>query len=194
MVCRPEKWVNDQLGLLDLPEQIQKYVDEGTINAANALSLRKLPKDRILDYLQAAMTESPEVFSPKIEEAVKELRSAANTGVKAGPPEFKAVAKPRKPSAFKQAIEEFNRTGTIADLRSMIDVQGISNPFDAVVATLQWALHLDPISVEAERAKWNAEQAVKAEAKRQREEEKAAKKQADAAKEIQNAVNSELAA
>lgn len=192
MVHRPEKWVKEQLGLLDLPPEILKLIDDGKLCTANANSLKKLPADRIADYLQAALTETPDVFGPKVEELAKELKAAALTGRRANT-EFVPQGKVRKTTAIKVALAEIEQTGVASELRSLADTTGVTTIDGAIELTMRWFLGLDPVSVAAERAKWDAEQKVKAEAKAKKDAEKAAKAAADAAKEVATAVEAGLA-
>lgn len=186
MVSKGEKWVDQQLDLLDLPEVVQKLVDESKICVMNALSLRKV-KDRIEDFIQAAMTETPDIFGPKIEEYVREAKASALSGKKSVV-EFKPTARVRKTTELKGTIEEVSSTGTAPDLKALLETQGITDPFDAAIAALKWVLHLDPVSVSAEKAKWDAERAVVAANAKKRADEREAKKQAQAAAEVANVV------
>lgn len=181
-VNKSEKWVAEQLGLLELPDEVKKLVDEGKIVVNNALALRKV-KDRLDEFLQAAMTEPSTTFVPRVELAVKEARTAALQGRKPNT-EFAPAAKPRTPGEVKAAYSEAENTGSVAELRAMIETQGIADPVAAAIATLKWFLHLDPVSVAAQKAKYDAEQAAKAEAKAKREAEAKAKKDKAAADEV----------
>lgn len=186
MVSKSEKWVDEQLGLLDLPEAVQKLVDDGKVCVMNALSLRKV-KDRIDDFIQAAMTETPDIFGPKVEEFLKESKAAALGGRKVVV-EFKPTARPRKTSELKNSLSEVEQTGSVSELKVLIETQGITDPVLAAIETLKWFLHLDPVSVAAERAKWDAEVAAKKVAADKRATEREAKKQAQAAAEVANHV------
>lgn len=193
MTHRTEKFVKETLGLLELPPQVQTLIDEGKLCSANAQSLRKLSEDQILNYLQAALTETPDVFGPKIEELVKELKSAAATGRKANN-EFAPKGFVRKTNAVRTALAEVQNTGVASELRSLVDTTGVTTVDGAIKLALEWFLGLDPVSIAAERAKWDAEQAQKREIQAKRDAERAAKKAAEAAAEVANAVEAGLGA
>lgn len=193
MVHRPEKWVKEQLNLLELPPTVLALMDEGKLCAANAQSLRRLPEDQISVNLQAALTETPDVFGPRIEELLNELKSTASTGRKAVAT-FAPKGCIRKTNVVRTALSEIESTGVSSELRSLADTVGVSSVDDALKLAIQWFLGLDPVSVAAERAKWDAEQKEKAEKAAKREAEKKAKEQAEAAKEVEKAVEAGLAA
>lgn len=185
-VKKSKKWVEDQLGLLDLPEKVRKLVDEGKVNSLNALSLRKIPAEHLDDFIQGAITDTSEVFQPRVETFVNELKKAASTGRKAST-EFIPSARPRKTTELKAAYEQFKQNGFAPELKTLLDTQGVNTPEGAVGVVLEWLLHLDPVSVSAEKAKWEQEKAAKEELAKQRAAERAAKKEA-AAKEAVAAV------
>lgn len=179
LVCKGEKWVKDQLGILSLPESIQKLVDEDKVGIANALSLKKLPLEKIGEFLTDAMTETPDIFGPKIETFVKELRTAAKEGRKPVSV-FEPPVRQRKKTDLTSILAEAEATGTAATLRTLIETQNITDPMAAALAVVKWALSLDPVSVAAERAKHEAAEAEKAEKAAKRQAEKEAKAAADA--------------
>lgn len=180
MVARGEKWVKDQLGILTLPESIQQLVNEDKVGIANALSLKKLPVEKIGEFLSDAMTETPETFGPKIESFLKELKTAAKEGRKPVL-SFEPPVRQRKATELKNLLAEAEGTGTVQELRTLLDTQGITDPVQAAIATLKYVLSLDPVSVAAEKAKFDAAQKEKEEKAAKKQAEKEAKAAADAA-------------
>lgn len=183
---KSEKWVKDQFNMNDLPEVVLKLIDTDKISLNNATALKSLPLDKIEDYLPAAMTESPETFVPRIGEIARELRAAAREG-RQPVTEFKPVVKVRKTSALKDAFAEFEQTGTIGELRSLLELEGPADPFTAAVVMLKWMMGLDAVSVAAQKAAFEAEKLAKAETAKKKAEEKQKKKDADAAKALADA-------
>jgi ParB/RepB/Spo0J family partition protein len=180
-VNQTERWVNEQLGLLDLAPDMLKLLDEGKLGVMNAMCLRRLPESVREEYLQAAMTETYEVFAPRVEQAIKDRRKAAMTGTKVEAT-FEAPIRARKKSELEPLITELNKTGAISSIRSLLDTQAITSPYDAAAAVLKWVLHLDPESVAIEKAKWDAEQKQKAaDTERRKAEKEAAKAEKDKA-------------
>ncbi len=179
-VGKSKQWVEGQLKLTKLTAGIQKLVDEGRLTVSNGISLATLPQDKQEEYLQAALSESPATFGPKITEVVKEIRAAARQG-RVVSTEFKAQATPRKTSSVKQLLTEIE-TGNPTTLTGMIQSQGITDPIKAGEYVIKWFFSLDEISVNQQKAKWEQEQREKEDAKRRRQEEAAAKKLADAKK------------
>jgi ParB/RepB/Spo0J family partition protein len=179
-------WIDVQLSLTKLTENLKKLLDEGKIVVSNAIELAKLPPEEIENHLEAAMTESPTVFCPRITERLKEIRAAAKEGrqAKTG---FTPSASPRKKSEWTTELEQVNKTGVAPTLFAVIETQGITDPRQAVIAVLQWALHMDPMSVAAQKAKYDAEQAKIAEKKAAKEAEKKAKQDAETAKALAEA-------
>lgn len=187
-LSKSDTWVKQQFNITELPEAIQKLIDEDKIALVNAVALKGLPKDKIEDYIQAAMTETPETFVPRITEIARELRSAAREGRKPDV-SFKPCVKVRRPSVLKDALSEFDQSGNVGEIRSLLELENPQNPFEASIVMLKWFMGLDKISVAAQKATWEAEQKTKEEAKAKREAEKKAKTDAEAAKAVTAVVN-----
>lgn len=181
-----EKWVKDTLKLADLPEVVAKLLDAGKVVAQNAEALGRLPAELLEEYLQAAMTEKPEVFVATVDEIVKEYTKSKKTGVK---PVVEFVAKPKlkKATELRAAIDEFTTTGTVAAVKTLVDLKGVTDPIAAAVLALEWALSLDPLTLQAEKAKFDQQRAdMKAAAEKRAADRKAAA-DAKAAAEVQAA-------
>jgi ParB family chromosome partitioning protein len=187
-VGKSKSWIEHQLKLTKLTPEIQKLVDDGQLTVSNAVSLSSLPADKQSEYLQPALTESPATFGPRITELVKEIRAAARQG-RVVDKSFKPTIIPRKTTQIKEIISEIE-TGNCLTLRSLLDNNNVTDPYEAAVLTAKFFASLDPQSVAMQKAKYDQEQAQLAADKTKREQERAEKKaQAarDAAKNVVNA-------
>lgn len=170
------KWVSDRLGLNKIEsEKIKELIDDGKITLLNAYALAKLPGDEQIEFLERAQIDAPEVFVQSVNERKKELNEAARQGREAKPVEF-------VPAAHLQKIGDLKEALTDDDFASqLITEAGVASTVEAFQLALKWALHLDPISVAAAKARWDADQQAKAESRERRAKERAEKK-AEAAK------------
>jgi ParB/RepB/Spo0J family partition protein len=168
-------WINQRLGLLKLDAEVQKLVDDSKISLPNAYQLSKLPKEEQLNFIDAAMTMTAGEFAPTVTKRAKELRDAARQGRESTAPTFEAVAYARKLSELKVENEK-NEVGP-----ALCAATGAKTATDGFKLGVQWALSLDPNSVAAQKAKWEAREAKKAEEKKKREVERAEKKEKEAA-------------
>lgn len=181
-----EKWVKDTLKLTDLPEVVAKLLDAGKVSVQNAEALKRLPAELLEEHLSAAMTEKAEVFVATVDEIVKEYAKAKKTGVK---PVIEFVAKPklRKATELRAAIDEFKTTGTVASVKTLLDLQGVTDPVAAVKVALEWALSLDTLTLQNEKAKFDTQRAEMKAAAEQRAADRKAKADAKAVEEVAKA-------
>lgn len=180
------QWISQRLGLTKIGnETIRNLIDEGQIPLSNAYALAKLPDDEQVDFTERAQTESPDVFLGGVTQRIKELKEAKRQGREAKPSEFTPTAHCQKISAIKEALEDNGLAN------QLIDAAGVATPVEAFQLGLAWVLHLDPVSVEAAKAKWDAQQQAKKEAADRRAAERAAAK-AQAAKEAADKAAAEL--
>lgn len=188
--CQSEAWVNQRLSLNDLLPEIQTLVNETKINLSNAYALSKLPHDEQKQHVDAAMTEKPQTFIPRMKERKKEIRDAKNAGRDTGPAEF-------KPSQHLQKLGDVKReysvlTGAekgdsvIVNILAENGVKVDDNVKKIVTLVTAWALHYDPKSQEEQRkaneARLKKREEEKERAKKKREEQRsqeAAQKAAD---------------
>lgn len=170
------QWISQRLSLnqIDNP-RVQELIDEGKITLANAYALVKLPAEELPDWVDRAMQEQPSEFIPQVNQRVKEVKEARRQGKKPKDAEFQPSAWLQKLRTIKDAIEgpEF--------ARGLVEQYGISDPVEAALMALKWVLHLDPNSVEAQKAKDEERKREREEAKKKREAERAAKKAEEAA-------------
>ena len=180
------QWIQQRLNLNKIDnEKITGLIDEGKITLSNAYALAKLPPEEMDDWVDRAMTESPDEFVPKVNDRVKEIREANRKGKDAGEQEFQPVAHLQKLRDIKSELEE-NEIGP-----ELIKRNNVSTPQEAFTLALKWVLHLDPDSVEEQKQKDEERKKQREEAKRQRE---AAKQEKEAEKKRKEAEEAAQAA
>jgi len=176
------QWIKERLGLTKIAsEEIQSLVNEGKITLANAYALAKLPAEEMADFVDRAITLSPDEFVPACQARAKEIRDAKRKGENADVAEFAPVAFLQKMKDVKEELE----TGAVASVL-LSDCQ---TPMDGYKRAIEWMLHLDPKSVEAQKAKDDARKAERDAAKKKRDIAKA-EKTAQKAKEAAAAAES----
>jgi len=153
-------WLSERLGLLKLIDQVGALVDSEDISLSNAYVLAKLPPDEQSDFVDRAMSMSPQEFTPTVHARIKELRDAKRQGRDANKAEFQPIAVLRGRS---EILSELENKGNIKSL-----LEGISTPEDAFKRALEWTLNLDPASVQLQKEKDDERKA-----NRQRQKEKA---------------------
>lgn len=173
-LAKSPTWLNDQLGLTKLPDNIGDLVDEGKINLSNAYVLSRLPKEEMTNFIERAMTQQPAEFAPQVHARVKEVREAKRQGREARGETFVATAYLHKIAVIK---EEIDHPKAIAALLEQFKPR---TPIEAAILALKWTLHSDPTSlVEAERKYREKKEQDKAE-KDKRDKEKTTRKALEA--------------
>lgn len=147
-VSKSTTWVFQRLSLLKLEESIQKLVDEGEIQIANAVALSKMPKEHQLEWLDPAMSQTPTEFVPACSDRVKELRAAIREGRKAKSVEFEPRARLRKMSELQDELESGEAGAEIC--------KSVKKVVDGFAAGVKWALQLDNASIEQAKAQFEA--------------------------------------
>lgn len=171
-------WIDNQLKLTKLPEAAQKLINDGQIVVSNGYALANLAglaDDEIANFMNSAQTTPPNEFSSRVDARVRQIRSERRTGrVPSKETGFEPVPIRQKEAALK---DEMNNP-TIGF--KLLDMMGCKTPIDGWNAAIKWVLHMDPISVEEGRKKYEADKAAEAEAKEKRKQERdeAARKQA----------------
>lgn len=158
-------WISARLRLNRIEnETIRELIDEGKIGLSNAYALAKLPADEHQSWVEDAMTLPPDQFIPKVTQRQKEIREANQRGEDT-PQEFQPTAYLQKVPAFKAELSSGEVGGRLT--------AGLSTPAEGFHRAIEWALHLDPESVQDQKAK--------AEQKRQEREERAEQRKRDRA-------------
>lgn len=177
-------WISGRLSLNKLAsEQAKQLVNEGKIGLSNAYALAKLPSDEQADWLDRAMTLAPDEFIPQTTERLKQIREARKQGKDATPAVFQPVPHMQKLKTLKEEFES-GETG-----RVLVAKNGASTAADGFALAIQWALHMDPDSVEVQKEKDVERRSQRDEKRRQKKAESAAKKTVKLEKELQEATS-----
>lgn len=150
--------VINTLNLTNIHPDIKDLVDKGEMRVTNAYQLGKLNHEDQLKYLDEALTDSPEIFTPKVAARLKEIREAAkgNKSEPSGPP-----MRVRKMPEVRERYESLSTNNNLSP-----------NEIGQLNA-LAWVLNQDPES----KAAWEKETK---ERELKAAQEKAAKKAKDA--------------
>lgn len=180
-------WVKERLGLTSIENPATvSLIDDGKICLSNAYALCKLPEAEQANFIDRAITAAPDEFIPTVNQRVKELKDAKVKGRDAAPSEFAPVAHLQKLSVIK---DEMAVSG--ATVFQIAQAHGISDPKALIGLTLSWVLNMDPVSVQAQKAKDDERRAIAKAAADKRALErakKAAEKKMQEASELQLAV------
>lgn len=161
-ISQSTQFVMQRFSLLKLDDSIQKLVDDGEIKLANAYALAKMPKEHQHEWTDSAIAQPPSEFVPACQQRIKELNKAQREGREAKSVEYEPQARLRKLSELKDE----QKTGELAaELTAEFNCKTAKEGFELAVA---WALQLDPHSIEAGRAKWEAAREAREEEKKRR--------------------------
>jgi ParB/RepB/Spo0J family partition protein len=154
-------WISERLGLLKLTEDIGILVDEDKIGLSNAYAMAKLPPEEQTNFVDRAMVMPPQQFTAIVNARVKEIRDAERKGRDPGKEKFTPVALLR---TRKELVAEMETPTTGPALCGEFKP---ATPQDAFALGIKWALNLDPVSVEQQKAR---DEERRAEAKRKKEQ------------------------
>lgn len=165
-------WVKERLNLANgiKNEKIIALVDEGKITLANAYALAKLPEDVQPEYVDRALTLSPAEFMPLAAERNKQIKEERRKGRTGEEVKFSPVAFMQSLKDVKEEAEK----GKIA--KAIVTELKVVDPVVAFQMGVKWCLHLDPKSVDAQKAKFDEMQKQTEENKKRRSAERAAEK------------------
>ena len=176
------QWITQRINLRKLRPEIAERVDSGEINASNAFALAKLPPEEQPDWVKRAMTQPSDTFVEACLARAKDIREQARAGKQKTEEVFSPVQRLRKIADIKLEFENGEAGATLVT-QDMTAIDGFK-------AAIEWVLHQDAPTLQADREKWEADKAARDEKKRKREEEREAKK---AAKEAEKAAKAEAA-
>jgi ParB/RepB/Spo0J family partition protein len=177
-------WISQRLGLTRIDnEQVTELINSGKISLSNAYALAKLPPDELASFVERAMTLPPDEFIPAVNNRIKEIKEAKRSGQDPEAQSFQPVAHLRKLSEIKKEMD----TPEIGAI--LIETLKIKKTTDAFNLAIQWMMHMDPTSIEAQKAEYDAREKKKAEEAAKRKVEREQKKAADAAKKSEEAAH-----
>lgn len=164
ILSKTPTWLSERLGLTKLIDDIAKLVDGGKINLSNAYALAKLPPEHQANYVDQAMTMTPQEFTPKVLQAKKELDKARREGRDSDSVDFQPAPHLQKIAAIKGEMEK-PKIGP--ELVKLLKLDKVDSKTEAAEkgfnAAIQWVLHMDPVSVEQQRKDHEArKEAIKA--------------------------------
>lgn len=180
-ISQSPSYVTNRLSFAKLDESIQALVNDGEINIMNATALAKLPRSEQHNFTDAAMQENSDTFVPTVSKRAKELRDAAAEGRKANPIKFEATPHLRK---LKDLIAALTTTELAAAITSQ---ENSKTAVEGFQAGLKYVVSLDSASIVEAEAKYDQQQADKADAKRKGAAERAAKQAKEVAAKAEKA-------
>lgn len=176
-LSRSESWLRERLQLVKLAPDIQALVDKGDLGLTNAYALTRLPIDKQAELLQSALSQSPAAFVPLATNVQKEVAAAKREGRKADTVTFKPSERLQRLAAIRDQKDFATKTPDQSSLVIAAKKNGVTTVEGAIAYALQWALHVDPETVSAEKQTWEAEQTKKAQDAQDRKAKREAEKQ-----------------
>lgn len=150
-------WLSERLGLTTLVDGIHEKVDGGLINLSNAYLLAKLPPEVQPEFVDMAMSMTPQEFGPKVLARKKELDKARREGRDPNASAFNPMPFLQKLTAIKEEIVA-GKVGSqlVKAIKADSKTEAAERGFQL---GLNWVLHMDPMSVETQKTEHDAHQA-----------------------------------
>lgn len=176
-------WVIDRLSLTKLDKPLQELVDKGDLNLSNAFALAKLPVEEQTNFLDRALTMTPQEFSGVVQNRKKELDKAKRRGEDAPAEAFVAPVHCRKMAEIKDELSASKIGPTL--VRTQLDLEALQTKGEVAEAAfalaVKWMLHQDAASVEAAKNKDDQRKAALADAREKAKKANVETRAADAA-------------
>jgi ParB/RepB/Spo0J family partition protein len=140
-------WIGKLLGLLKLPDEVQKSVNRGDMPLDSAYLLSKMPRRLMAECLHDAKTLSALKFRPIAAAATKRFQEAVAHGRLE---EF--YTREFTPHPYLRHLKEIQ--AEMAHHQAgpeLVATLGCKNPIDGFYAACQWFIHLDPESIKVQR-------------------------------------------
>lgn len=165
-------WVDTRLSIDNLKDEIKQLINEGRIHLTNAYALSKIDEDEQMTHLEAAMTENPKTFVPRMKQRAKEIKDAHKAGKDAAPAGFVPVQHLQKVGDIKRELE-----AGLPTVAALLKEYGVpAEGLEAAKVCLLWVLSFDKLSQEQQRRDYDVKAAERAAEKErikaQREKEK----------------------
>lgn len=172
-VSQSRTWVEKTLSLLNLTDEIKKLVNEGRIKVSNAYALSKLPREEQQEHVQAAISEPHNIFLPRMQERIDEIKKAKKEGRSVEKVEWKPTKSLRKAGDIKTECEylinkEFGKSSIIKN----IEKNELTSPKDVATFVISWVCNFDKVSQEKQKVLHVASVKAKKEETDRRKEEK----------------------
>ena len=147
-------WVNWLLGLLRLPPDIQKSVNRGEMPIRSGYMLSRMPRVLQRQYFEQAKTLSASQFQRLAAGVIKDFKDAVRLGAME-----QFYVREFTPQSYLRHLKEILAEVTHHHAGpSLIASLGCKTALDGFYAALQWVVHLDPESIEEQRATAQARQ------------------------------------
>lgn len=175
-------WLSERFHLMKLTAKIQALVNENKIGLASAYALAKCPEEMQEQLLDEAQTTPTQDFVLKVQTLLKNHKKAITEGKTPGQQEFVASPKLQKVNTLQEVMD--GKFDAFGPLNARVQPTDAKSGF---MLGIQFALHLDPISVENAKKDYEARQkklkedaeARKAERERLKREKEAAEQPKD---------------
>lgn len=146
LVKKSPTWIRSIIGLAKLPANLRLLVDRGEIGVENGLMLAKIPPQLQADYIDAARTLPSREFKPIAAAVVKQYTEA----IKAGRMEAFWSAKFHPQPHLRSLKHVQAEVASRAHGPLLLATENCQTPLDGFYLALQWAMHMDNHSVEAQ--------------------------------------------
>lgn len=172
-IGKSPSWLSNMLDLADLKPEFMALVNGGQISLSNAFILAKLPPEEQSAWVDRAQNLPPAQFVPLASARKQALDKARREGKSNVAETFVPIPH------FQRLGDATSELNTMTTLSALVNKYAGGDPLKAAKVALQWAMNVDPDSLKTREAQWNADQLKKADAKKNRDAERA-KKKADA--------------
>lgn len=154
MVGRQSYWVRQQLDLLDLRLEYQTMADRGRISILNAYSLSRLPQHIQGRFIEQALNMAPEAFRALIAPEIQRLQMNAKDRSEA----TRIAAATSEPQPYLRQLKELtSELRTCQAAKGLIAEARPASMTEAFRLGVQWAMNMDPHSLENRKAQMGAQ-------------------------------------
>lgn len=155
MLSKSDSWISRVLAINTLADDVKKLVNTGKVPLVNAFLLTRLvDKADVVNYIESSMTMNVEDFTTAINQRNAVVKKARQEGrAIGGIVEFVPTPRLRKGAELKGLLED---NSPILPL-----IQDITNPVDIANMVIKYILHLDPVTVAADKEAFDAQQSQK---------------------------------
>lgn len=140
-------WVGVLLGVLRLPEDVQKSVDRGEIPLISAYRLSRIPRRVRRQYVEAAKTMTADDFQALSSGIIKKYREAVRLGSLRS-----FYSDSFSPQPYLRNLKEIQAEVVHHQVGpGLLLGKKCHNPLDAFYLALHWVMHLDPKGIREQR-------------------------------------------